>query len=51
MPTILVVDDESEMVIVLRKFFKRNGFKVFSASGGKKALLILESKKNLEGQW
>ena len=40
MPAILIVDDESEMVLVLKNFFTRNGFKVFSAGGGQNALLI-----------
>ncbi len=48
MSTILVVDDESEMILVLKKFFTRNGFRVFSASGGQNALSILESKKKID---
>ncbi len=48
MSTILVVDDESEMVLVLKKFFTRNGFRVVAASGGQNALSILESKKKID---
>ena len=48
MSTILVVDDESEMVLVLRKFFTRKGFKVLFANGGQNALSILESKKKID---
>ena len=48
MSTILIVDDESEMVLVLEKFFKRKGYKVLSANSGKNALLILESKKKID---
>lgn len=46
--TILVVDDESEMVLVLEKFFTRSGFKVFSANCGKNALSILKTNKNID---
>ena len=48
MSTLLVVDDESEMVLVLEKFFTRNGFKVLSANRGDEALTILESKKKVD---
>ena len=48
MSTLLIVDDESEMVLVLKKFFTRNGFKVLSANRGKEALAILESKQKID---
>lgn len=48
MSTILVVDDESEMVLVLEKFFRRNGFRVIGVSGGQKALSILQTDKKID---
>ncbi len=42
MSRILVVDDESEMVLVLKRFFTRQGFEVTTASRGQLALDILE---------
>ncbi len=48
MSTILVVDDESEMVLVLKKFFLRQGFNVLSANRGKDALAILGSKEKVD---
>ena len=42
MSRILVVDDESEMVLVLKRFFDRHGFDVTTASRGQIALNILE---------
>jgi len=42
MSRILVVDDESEMVLVLKRFFTRQGFDVITASRGQVALDILE---------
>ncbi len=43
MPRILVVDDESEMTVVLQKFFTRYGFEVSIAFNGANALAILAS--------
>ncbi|MBU1044727.1 MAG: response regulator [Candidatus Omnitrophica bacterium] len=42
MSRILVVDDESEMVLVLKRFFNRQGFDVLTASRGQIALDIIE---------
>ncbi|MBU1086201.1 MAG: response regulator [Candidatus Omnitrophica bacterium] len=42
MSRILVVDDESEMVLVLQRFFSRHGFEVITASRGQIALDILD---------
>ncbi|MFH1062266.1 MAG: response regulator [Candidatus Omnitrophota bacterium] len=41
MSRILVVDDESEMVLVLKRYFNRQGFEVTTASRGQIALDIL----------
>lgn len=48
MSTLLIVDDESEMVLVLKKFFMRQGFNVISANRGKEALAILESEQKVD---
>ena len=48
MPTLLIVDDESEMVLVLKNFFTRNRFTVLSANRGREALAILESNKKID---
>jgi DNA-binding NtrC family response regulator len=42
MSRILVVDDESEMVLVLKRFFERQGFDVVTALRGQIALDILD---------
>lgn len=46
MSRILVVDDESEMVLVLEKFFYRQGFDVITASRGQIALDILDQSSH-----
>ena len=46
MSRILVVDDESEMVLILKRFFIRQGFDVTTASCGQVALDILEQPKH-----
>lgn len=46
MASILVVDDEKELVVVLKKFLSRQGFSVTGVTNGKAALKILESGKN-----
>lgn len=46
MSRILVVDDESEMVLVLEKFFDRQGFDVITASRGQIALDILDQSSH-----
>lgn len=42
--TILVVDDETELVLVLKQFLTRQGFSVVGAESGKTAIKILEAK-------
>ena len=48
MSRILVVDDESEMILILKKYLRKNGFTVFGANSGLKALEILEKNKNID---
>jgi len=45
---LLVVDDESEMVLVLKKFLTREGFSVSSANNGNDALKSLEKKGKID---
>ena len=48
MERLLVVDDESEMVLVLKKFLTREGFSVSSANNGNDALKSLEKKGKID---
>ncbi|MBU0633953.1 MAG: response regulator [Candidatus Omnitrophica bacterium] len=44
MTTILVVDDETELIIILKNFLRRQGLSVVGVESGKAALKILEAK-------
>ena len=44
-PTVLVVDDEAANVASLERIFKREGFRVLTASGAKEALAIARSHR------
>lgn len=43
MKNILIVDDEVEIVELLKVYFNNNGFKVYEAYDGKMTLKIMES--------
>ncbi len=45
METILVVDDELQIVRVLRSYLEQNGYRVLTASNGKDALFIARQEK------
>lgn len=45
MATLLVIEDELEIIDVLRDYFKRHGVTVISASTGEEGLVLLEQKK------
>lgn len=45
METILVVDDELQIVRVLRGYLEQNGYRVLTASNGKDALLMVRHEK------
>jgi len=48
MKKILVVDDEQEIVNILKEFLSKNGYSVITASGGAEAIEIIESDQELE---
>lgn len=48
MAIILVVDDEPEMLEVIKKFFNRKGFQVIAALRGQEAIKVLESKTAID---
>ena len=43
MQTILIIDDDRDMCILLKRFLTRHGYEVLEAYNGKKALEILET--------
>lgn len=43
MQTILIIDDDRDMCLLLKRFLTRHGYEVLEAHSGKKALEILES--------
>lgn len=43
MQTILIIDDDRDMCLLLKRFLTRHGYEVLEAYSGKKALEILES--------
>jgi two-component system, NtrC family, response regulator HydG len=43
MQTILIIDDDRDMCLLLKRFLTRHGYEVMEAYNGKKALEILES--------
>src|SRR6478736_4565694 len=43
MQTILIIDDDRDMCLLLKRFLTRHGYEVIEAYNGKKALEILES--------
>jgi two-component system response regulator HydG len=45
MPKILVIDDDPDMCLLLRRFLQRHQFEVADVTSGKKALLWLETNK------
>ncbi len=45
LPSILVVDDESDLLALCEYFFQLNGFRVFCAHNCEAALAILSSEK------
>jgi DNA-binding NtrC family response regulator len=44
MPTILVIEDEDAVRDMLKATLERNGFRVFTASGGREALDLCEAE-------
>ena len=44
-PLVLVVEDESLMRSILQRILKQEGYKVITASNGKRALKLAEEKK------
>ncbi|MFH1996574.1 MAG: response regulator [Candidatus Omnitrophota bacterium] len=48
MRTIMVVDDEPEIVSILGEFLEREGFRVIRCSGGKEALGTLKNEPSIE---
>ncbi len=45
MQTILIVDDEPHVVLVIKRFLHRFGYNIVSASNGEQALKLLETEK------
>jgi two-component system, NtrC family, response regulator HydG len=45
MQTILIIDDDRDMCLLLKRFLTRHGYEVMEAYNGKKALEILESNE------
>ena len=45
MPKILVIDDDPDMCLLLRRFLQRHNFEVADVTSGKKALQWLETNK------
>src|SRR6478672_11518840 len=43
MQTILIIDDDRDMCLLLKRFLTRHGYEVLEAYNGKKALELLES--------
>src|SRR3954462_742559 len=43
MQTILIIDDDRDMCLLLKRFLTRHGFEVLESYNGKKALELLES--------
>jgi CheY-like chemotaxis protein len=43
-PTLLVVDDEPNILNALRRLFRRDGYRLLIANGGEKALELLENE-------
>lgn len=43
MQKVLIIDDDRDMCLLLRKFLTRNGFEVLEAYSGKKAMELLET--------
>src|SRR5436190_22617124 len=43
MQTILIIDDDRDMCLLLKRFLSRHGYEVLEAYNGKKALELLES--------
>lgn len=48
MNKILVVDDEPQIVGILKELLTKNGFKVMTAGGGEKAIEILKSDAKID---
>lgn len=44
MPKLLIVDDESDIREFAKSFFKKRNIEVFTASGGREALQIIEAQ-------
>ncbi len=44
MPKLLVVDDEIDIVEVTKRFFKKRGLDVFTASDGEEALRVIKEE-------
>ena len=45
MPKLLIVDDEVDIREFAKNFFKKRNIEVFTASGGRDALNIIETQK------
>lgn len=44
-PTILIADDDQDLLEVMRQFFENNGFRVFTASSGLEAVSVAGEEK------
>ncbi|GAB4242451.1 MAG: sigma-54 dependent transcriptional regulator [Ekhidna sp.] len=44
MNKILIIDDEQDICTLLKKFFSKNGFEVFTAASGKSGIKLIEEK-------
>lgn len=48
MKTILAVDDEPDILALIEKVLKREGFEVLTASNGAKAISLIKAGKNID---
>ncbi len=51
MEIILVVDDEKNIVEIVRLYLSREGYKILSSGDGKEALEIVREKRPDLGSW
>ena len=49
--TVLVVDDEPEIVVLMSDFLRAEGYQVLTASDGNEALAVLHIVPGLEGEF
>ncbi len=48
---ILIVDDEQEVLSMLRRYFLLEGYEVITAAGGQEALRKLDGRPHQQGWW